>query len=84
MVNFIYGDSKGYVFLDGAVGQEDGLRNVGYMGLPVAGVVSSTFDEDPERHVLVADMVLEKAKTPATCWSPSWNVVDHPAAPHKD
>lgn len=27
-----------------------------------AEVVSSTFDEDPERHVLVADMVLEKAK----------------------
>ncbi len=43
MVNFIYGDSKGYVFLDGAVGQEDGLRNVGYMGLPVAGVVGCDF-----------------------------------------
>ncbi|MBN1929407.1 MAG: transcription termination factor Rho [Chlorobiaceae bacterium] len=27
-----------------------------------AEVVSSTFDEDPERHVQVADMVLEKAK----------------------
>jgi len=27
-----------------------------------AEVVSSTFDEDPERHVQVADMVMEKAK----------------------
>ena len=32
-----------------------------------AEVVSSTFDEDPERHVLVADMVLEKGK--AACGS---------------
>ena len=35
----IYRDSEGYVFLDGAVGQEDGLGYVGYVGLPVAGVV---------------------------------------------
>ncbi|MBC7898350.1 MAG: transcription termination factor Rho, partial [Cytophagaceae bacterium] len=30
--------------------------------VPGAEVISSTFDEAPERHVLVADMVIEKAK----------------------
>ncbi len=35
-VDFVYGDSKGYVFFDGAVCKEDGLGNVGYMGLPRA------------------------------------------------
>jgi transcription termination factor Rho len=30
--------------------------------VPRAEVISSTFDEPPERHVLVADMVIEKAK----------------------
>ena len=31
-------------------------------GVPQAEVISSTFDEPAERHVLVADMVIEKAK----------------------
>ena len=43
LVDFIYRDSESYVFLDGAVGQEDGLGYVGYMGLPVAGVVYCDF-----------------------------------------
>ena len=43
VVDFIYRDSEGYVFLDCAVGQEDGLGYVGYVDLPVAGVVYCDF-----------------------------------------
>ena len=34
MIDFIWSNSKGYVFFDGAVGEKDGLRDVGNMGLP--------------------------------------------------
>jgi len=34
-----------------------------------AEVVSSTFDEPPERHVAVADMVLQKARRMGRIWS---------------
>ncbi|MEC6999966.1 hypothetical protein VXQ18_13735 [Brucella abortus] len=31
-------------------------------------VISSTFDEPAARHVQVAEMVIEKAKTPCRTW----------------
>ena len=34
VIDFIWSNSKGYVFFDGAVGEKDGLRDVGNMGLP--------------------------------------------------
>ena len=34
VVDFIFWDAEGYVFFDGAVGEEDGLGNVGYVRLP--------------------------------------------------
>ncbi len=40
-VNVVFWEAKGYVFFYGAVGQEDGLRDMSYMGLPCTVVTCS-------------------------------------------